>query len=262
MSVAIKTTLVVLSLGLVGMADAQSPASIQDFYKVAFFSTKKAELTQQEFIDYSIETHVPLVLQIPGLRGYVLNFADPKAEDPAYNAVVELWFDSEEAFQQGLASSQGQAALEDQGNFLEGPAPYLAVQERMPIYPNRPAEGETYEGYKSTYLIPRNPEHSLEEVYLAQFRDYVPVAIGVLGDVIKGYEINFVREENPDFPIAMVINAWFTSVEDLMAAVQHPAMAKTEQIRKEYYGKRQYFDVIEYVAKTPPTLVEGTARSK
>ncbi len=259
MSVTFKSQCAALLFGsLLWSTLAAGQVAVQDFYKVVFFSTKKADMSQQEFIDYSIEKHVPLVKKIPGLRGYVLNFADPTSEDPAYHAVVELWFDDQAAADKAFASAEGQAAIADQANFLAGSPQSLAVQERMPIYPERPAEGSTdHSFYKAVYLVERHPQRPLEETLLAQFRDYVPVAIGGLGSAFTGYQIDYVEEINPDLPLAMVVYAWFTSKEDVYAAFQSvPAMAKLDEISQTYYGRRQNFDVIEYVAIAPPTLVK------
>ncbi len=66
---------------------------------------------------------------MPGLRGYVLNYALPDEENAPYDAVVELWFDSQEDFARAMESEEGQRALADAPNFMEMPAPMMAVDE-------------------------------------------------------------------------------------------------------------------------------------
>ncbi len=232
---------------------ASSQIATQDFFKVTFFSTKKQDMSQQEFIDYSIETHMPLVLQIPGIRGYVTNFAVPSAANPAFDAIVELWFDNPAAFQESLQSSAGQAAIADQTNFLATAPPYVVSKQRTLIYPNRPAEKQLSGATKTIYLINQHDVHSPETMQLIQFRDYAPLAIGALGPVFKGYQIDVVEQVNPDFPIGMIIHGWFSSKEALAARFQEePALKKLTELQQAYYGKREIFDVFEYVGMTPP----------
>jgi uncharacterized protein (TIGR02118 family) len=64
---------------------------------------------------------VRMMQQIPGLRGYVQNRAlpDPQGNEPPYDGFGELFFDSLEAMQEGLASPEGEATLADIPNFCD-----------------------------------------------------------------------------------------------------------------------------------------------
>ncbi len=74
------------------------------------------------FDEYYQRTHAPLARKIPGLKGYTAN--KPAATNPQekvpYYLIAELYFDTMEAFQSGLQSSEGQAAAADTQNFATG----------------------------------------------------------------------------------------------------------------------------------------------
>ncbi len=86
-------------------------------FKIIFLVTKRSDMTREAYQAYSTDTHAPLVLKLPGLEKYVVNYGVGDA--PAYDGAIELWFASAEAFQAALGSPEGQAALADQPNFLD-----------------------------------------------------------------------------------------------------------------------------------------------
>lgn len=75
------------------------------------------------FDDYYFKTHVPLAKTLPGLRGYevsrgpVLGVLDGSRP---HHLVATLSFDSPEAVQAALLSTQGQATAADLANFATG----------------------------------------------------------------------------------------------------------------------------------------------
>ncbi|HVL85401.1 MAG TPA: EthD family reductase [Pseudonocardia sp.] len=77
------------------------------------------------------EVHAPIARKIPGLLRYTVSRPGPDADGnpPQYHLVAVLDWESQESFQAGLASSEGEAALADLPNFagagvtmLTGPA--------------------------------------------------------------------------------------------------------------------------------------------
>ena len=86
-----------------------------------------------EFEKYTLETHAPLVEAIPGVRGYVHNFArsDGSGKDSPYDNVVELLFDSPAAYEEGMTSPEAETAIADQENFLAESAVPLIVDEQV-----------------------------------------------------------------------------------------------------------------------------------
>jgi uncharacterized protein (TIGR02118 family) len=78
-------------------------------------------MSREEFSSYWKTTHAPILKEIPGLRGYVQNHArlDSEGNEPPCHGFGELYFDSLESMQAGLASSQGEATLADIPNFCD-----------------------------------------------------------------------------------------------------------------------------------------------
>jgi uncharacterized protein (TIGR02118 family) len=75
-----------------------------------------------DFDRHYIETHVPLVHPIPGLKrfehGKVLG--TPDGAPAPYYYMAQLWFDSPADLQAGMGSAEGEAAGADVGTFATG----------------------------------------------------------------------------------------------------------------------------------------------
>jgi uncharacterized protein (TIGR02118 family) len=87
-------------------------------FNVIFLVKKKETMTQAEFADYWINQHTPLTASVPGVRSYVCYTVTSAPEgEPAYHGIAVLSFDSEEAYQQGIASQEFATAIGDGPNF-------------------------------------------------------------------------------------------------------------------------------------------------
>jgi len=86
-----------------------------------------------EFDRYYKETHLPLAVKIPGLKGYTLDRPKPlnPSDTSPYHLIACLYFDSLAAMQAGFASSEGQAAAGDVPNFATGGATLLADEQEI-----------------------------------------------------------------------------------------------------------------------------------
>ncbi len=83
--------------------------------------SRRGGMSREEFDRYRKDTHAPILTQIPGLRGYVQNHTlrDSQGQEPPYDGFGELYFDSLQAMQEGLASPEGEATLADIPNFCD-----------------------------------------------------------------------------------------------------------------------------------------------
>jgi len=92
-------------------------------------------MSREDFEQYMRETHVPLLVKMPGLRRLVLNWAlpDPNLPEPAYDMVGEDWFDDAEAMGAAFASPEGIAVVEEAPNFLDMDRFVLLVAEEEDI---------------------------------------------------------------------------------------------------------------------------------
>jgi len=97
---------------------------------------RKEGLTPEQFRSYFIEVHQLLAQKIPGLRRYKQNFVlpDPKRERPAWDCVVELYFDNREAMEAAWASPEGQTATVDLEVFADlSRTAWSVVEERIVV---------------------------------------------------------------------------------------------------------------------------------
>lgn len=83
---------------------------------VKFVATlkKPATMSRDEFIDWWLNTHAPLVKVAPGLRRYVVSpaVANPRHEPP-FDGIAELWFDDQETARRVMNSPELAAGAED-----------------------------------------------------------------------------------------------------------------------------------------------------
>jgi len=89
--------------------------------KIVFLVKKHPDLSRAEYQRYSTEIHSPIVMRLPGLQKYTVNYvlpANPEEKVP-YDGMVELWFESSEALQKAFASEVFQEASADLPNFLD-----------------------------------------------------------------------------------------------------------------------------------------------
>lgn len=87
------------------------------FY-VVFLCKKKADMSQEEFTDYWINKHTPLTAKTPGLREYkCFPLIGYPGEQPPYDAVAYIAFDSKEDHDKAMESPEFAAALADAPNF-------------------------------------------------------------------------------------------------------------------------------------------------
>lgn len=82
---------------------------------------RRSGMSRDDFEQYMRETHLPLVVRVPGLRRLVLNrvLPDPDSPAPVYDAVAEDWFDDLQTMGKAFESAEGKAVVDDGPNFLD-----------------------------------------------------------------------------------------------------------------------------------------------
>lgn len=89
-------------------------------FKMVFLVHRRPEMDSEDFHRYWSETHAPIAAKLPGLRKYVQNHASGKEDGgDTYDGFAEMWWDSKEAFEQSLASPEGEKAIEDAAKFID-----------------------------------------------------------------------------------------------------------------------------------------------
>lgn len=88
-------------------------------FTVIYELYRREELSQDEFVDYWLNTHKPIALTMPNLRGYEIwpasEPADPLGDEVA--GFVILRFDSREDYERTHESEEFAATAADANNF-------------------------------------------------------------------------------------------------------------------------------------------------
>lgn len=97
-------------------------------FKVMILLKRGENLSFEAFRSHWLEHHAALVRQLPGIRKAVFNFSgDGQGE---FDAVSELWFDSEEDFRSAYDSDVGRQVTEDALS-------HVSRRERIPLSEHR-----------------------------------------------------------------------------------------------------------------------------
>ncbi len=84
---------------------------------------KKDGMTVEEFRDYWLNRHAPIAGEgYERLRGYVVNVVTrvPEGQEPPYDGVAELTWDSREDFSSDMKSDVARVSTDDLANFTAG----------------------------------------------------------------------------------------------------------------------------------------------
>jgi len=82
---------------------------------------RRPGMTREDFSAYLRTAHRNLARRLPGLKRYVQNHVaeDSKRQPPAWDAVVELYWENRKAMEAAWASPEGQAATKDLEAFAD-----------------------------------------------------------------------------------------------------------------------------------------------
>jgi uncharacterized protein (TIGR02118 family) len=81
---------------------------------------RRPDWSRDQFRRYFRETHGPLAMALPGVRGYVQNFVEPEERrDPPWDAVIEFWFDDRAAMEAAWQSEAGRLATADNAKLMD-----------------------------------------------------------------------------------------------------------------------------------------------
>jgi uncharacterized protein (TIGR02118 family) len=107
----------------------------QIMVKVIVLLPRRSDMSREDFQQYLRETHLPLVVRMPGLQRLVLHWVlpDPNGSVPAYEVVAEDWFDDAQAMSAAFASPEGKAVVEDAPNVFDMSRLALLVTEEEDI---------------------------------------------------------------------------------------------------------------------------------
>jgi uncharacterized protein (TIGR02118 family) len=88
-------------------------------FTVIYEVYRKEGMSRDEFADYWVRVHSPIAAKLPNARSYI-NYAVSSASDapePVPDGFTILTFDTEEDFNEAMASAEMQASGADAANF-------------------------------------------------------------------------------------------------------------------------------------------------
>jgi len=81
--------------------------------KVLSLMKRKEGMSYDAFRDWALNKHPELARKMRGLRGYRMNVPLKENPDSPYDAISEMWWDSDEARLAAFATDEGKAAGAD-----------------------------------------------------------------------------------------------------------------------------------------------------
>ncbi len=102
--------------------------------KLVYSFRKRPDLSDAAFLQYWQNVHTPLGIAMPGIRRLIQSRTvrhDSDPFPPAYDGMVEIWFDDWEALGRARVSREWALSTDDEANFIEpGTAAYFITEER------------------------------------------------------------------------------------------------------------------------------------
>jgi len=103
--------------------------------KLVYCFRKRPDLSEEAFLKYWQTTHTALGTKMPGIRRLVQSRTVRNAIDPfppAFDAMVEIWFDDWAALARAQASREWADSSADETNFVDPEtAAYFITEEKI-----------------------------------------------------------------------------------------------------------------------------------
>jgi uncharacterized protein (TIGR02118 family) len=192
---------------------------------------KQPDWSSDEFRRYWRENHSTLARKLPGLRRYQQNHVVDSVQrgityprgNEQLDGISMLWFDSEQAMREAIATDAGRALVADENHFM-GDLRIVALDqvEVIPPATDRPL-------VKRMSLLKRLPEVSPERFEHEWRVEHARLVKRVEG--VRGYRQNLIiaREapkgtpvEYDGLPIDGIVELWFDDAASIDAAFASP----------------------------------------
>jgi uncharacterized protein (TIGR02118 family) len=196
--------------------------------KIVTLQKRHAGLSVADFQTRLRDTYGPPAAKGPGLRRYVQSIALPQGYTKGellFDAIGEMWFDSAQAYETYLGSSQGAAARADEGNFLD-----VTRTVVMPVDVHVIKDGRIPDNaVKNIEFVNRRPGMALE-VFRAYWHNvHGPLASTI--PVMHRYEQNHLALSEYQKGAAPAYDGlaitWFASTADMKRGTTTPEYAAT-----------------------------------
>lgn len=97
--------------------------------KVLSLMKRKQGMSYYAFRNWALNEHPELARRIPGMRGYRMNVPHAENPDSPYDAISEMWWDSDAARLAGFGTEEGKAAGADAAAHCDSRFHFLAEEK-------------------------------------------------------------------------------------------------------------------------------------
>ncbi len=133
--------------------------------KAVIFFRRRPDLALDAFHAHWRTRHAPLVVRLPGLRGYVQN--TPLEAGSAFDAVAESSFDDTQAMKMLAKTPEYAAVLADESNFIDRETMGSIITEEH-VLKNGPAPGRAF---KRITFVKRDASVPVEDFFRRWLED-------------------------------------------------------------------------------------------
>ncbi len=103
--------------------------------KIIFILQRRRDQTHDQCMQYwASPGHTSIVKKLPGVTKWVQNQVIGGPSESTYDGVGEIWFESDQAMQKALNSSEMAAAVEDAKNFLDMERTGMIIVEEKTVF--------------------------------------------------------------------------------------------------------------------------------
>ena len=211
--------------------------------KLVYVITRRADISEERFHDYWLNTHGPLVAKQAKalrLRKYVQShlFEHPSNEGmravrgmlPPVDGITEVWWDSLEDMQAAYATPEGAAAGrvlgEDEAKFIDFSKSQVFMTEEHVIFDHTGGKGPGPDAVKVTYLLTKKDGMTQEACHATWLRDHGPLVASFAGPLHMAKYVQshtVAPETNAGFvasggfaqPLDGITEVWVNSLADL-----------------------------------------------
>lgn len=210
--------------------------------KVIEVINRRPGMSVEEFQEYWLHRHGPVVAQLPGLRRYVQSHVRPggyRNRTPAFDGTAELWFDDKAGLAAIVDTPEFEAAKADEPNFIDTATLLEIVVDEHVIKPGHGA-GEAPPGtLKNIEFVRFRPD--LEAVdgqaYWRDVHGPIAAAIPTMGRYVQSHVRRGAYSRPTPPPFDGVAITWWDDIDAMRASAASDEYRATRADEPNFIGE-------------------------
>lgn len=206
--------------------------------KVTEIINRRPGMNVEDFQQYWLNTHGPIVSRIPGLRRYVQSHTKPggyRRGEVAYDGIAEVWFEDKSALAAMMSSPELAAAKADEPNFIDPSRLVELVVDEYVIKDGPVPEG----GIKNVEFVHLSPNLGHEEAhrYWREVHGPIAASIPTMSRYVQSHTRPgaYARATPPPFDGVAV--TWWEDLEAMRASAISDEYAATRADEPNFLGE-------------------------